>query len=383
MKPAKQLSLIIGILLLFQSLACGLFSKGVDVPLPTPSSTIWATSTVQPTSSLTTTPTMISTPTLSPSLASLRVVSSYDKQLWLWQNGTARSLTAVGEYTEAYISDDGERIAFSEDGLRVINSDGSNERLLVGPNDFKSMEPKDPGVNLHQFGWLPGTHKLLFNTRLMADYGLWYTNDLYVANADTLQWKALRKPEEGGKFSIAPDGQSVALITPNQISVMNIDGSHYRVLLNYNVPFPSEVAFYARPTWEPDSQSLTVPIPPEDFFYQTTSPTIVWRLPVDGMPPTVLAQLTVGDSGEDPRLWSPNKEHFVLWLEDDYYLDGAESKPLTEKSALENSFAWVDETHFLYRAYCGLWLGAPGEPGIEILASNVKDGCVSNYDFTK
>jgi hypothetical protein len=142
MKSTKHLSLIVAVILLFQSLACGQFPSQVGVHLPTPSETpdaaltasiptasLYPTLTSSPLPSITAT-ISISTPALSPSLASLRIAFTYDKKIWLWQNGIAEPLTGIEEYTHTpvRISDDGEIIAFARDGLWLINSDGSQER---------------------------------------------------------------------------------------------------------------------------------------------------------------------------------------------------------------------------------------------------------------
>lgn len=389
MKSAKQLSLVLmGAIGLFYSFACERFPTKVDVHLPTPSRTPNTTFTASiPTSSPSPTFTstaIASTSALPPSPASLRVTFTYNDQLWLWQDGTAQPLTDACN-CNVRISDDGEIIAFLRDGLWVINSDGSNERLLIAEDDFKSMEPRDPGVRLHEFDWIPGTHTLLFNTVLLADYGLWYTDDLYMADADILQWKMVRKAEEGGKFSVSPDGQHIVMTTPNHISLMDTDGSNYRVVLEYHVPFPSETSFYAQPTWEADSQSVTVPIPPEDFYYETLSPTVVWRLPVDGTAPTKFAELAPGDDGRNPKIWSPNKEHFVVWWEDTYqlYTDEIELKARVGTGSGEGWFTWVDEAHFIYLENSSLWLGTIGSQSILIADLSMPDSGFGSYDFAK
>lgn len=355
-------------------------------PVPKTEEPLIPTATSSPMPTVTTSPTAHATPTLSPELNSLRIVFTNAGQLWLWENGTARPLTSSDEPGRATISDDGQLIAFRKQGLSLIQSDGSNERVLVSREDLASMEPKDPGVLLAEFEWIPGSHKLFFNTVLNSDYGLSFTDDLYVADADAMQFRSLRLPREGGKILIAPDNQHVAMTSPSQISVMRLDGSDYRVLMNYHVPYPSEMAFYAKASWSDDSQSLIVPIPPEDFFYGTTLPTIVWRLPIDGAAPIVEAELPPGESGVDQRIWSPEREHFAFWVEQNYYLDtdSANDNPLTEPGAQRNEFGWVDETHFIYLGNCDLRLGTIGGASIQIGELGGTDGrCFTVYDFSK
>jgi Tol biopolymer transport system component len=316
----------------------------------------------------------------------LRIAFTYGGKLWLWQNGRTQHLTSLEGYAGVNISDDGEIIVFARDGeLWGINSDGSNERVLVKSTDFESMEPKDPGVALNQFDWIPGTHGLLFNTIVLTDYGRRATDDLYFLDADTRQWTLLRQSGEGGKFDVSADGQRVVMTTPSQISLMNVDGSDYRVMLTYTVPYPSEVPYYARPVWAADSKSLTVAIPPEDFYYETTSPTDIWRLPIDGNAPEIVSQLPAGDDGDDARIWSPDKRYYAIRSGDRYYLgmDGADLEPLTESSSIFGWFSWVDELHFLYIGPCELRLGTIGEQSILIADLSTTDDCISSYDFVK
>lgn len=407
MKPSRFL--LLGFIVFF--IACTFFGQATSSPhgaistlthrSPTkqriststalPTSTPYPSVTASPSPSPTPTPTSFPTtplpsPTLSSSLSSLRIAFTYDKQLWLWNKGTMRPLTNLEGYARVNFSDDGNLIAFARDGeLWIINSDGSNERVLASADDFKSMEPRDPGVGLSQFDWIPGTHTLMFNTILLADYGLTYTNDLYMANADTLQWKMLRQPGEAGRFIFSPDGKRVVMVTPSKISLMKVDGSDYRTVLGYTVPYPSEAAYYAKPVWESDSQSLTVAIPPEDFYYGTKSSTNIWRLPVDGTPPEIISQLPVGDSGDDPRIWSPDKEHYAIQTGDRYYLgsNGEILEPLTEPSFIFGWFSWIDESHFLYIGPCDLRLGTIGAPSILIVDLSTTEDCISSYDFVE
>lgn len=389
MRKKRRFLFLVSVGLLVQLVACGQL-PGESVPTSLAvivTQTPYFTDMPYPTmTSLS--PTNSPTPTLSSSLASVRIAFTYDGKLWLWQNGTTQPLTSVNDGASVNISDDGEMVAFTRDGLWVINSDGSNEHLLLGDEDFKQMEPKDPGVELHDFDWVPNTHMFLFNTIVADGRGLSPTDDLYMTDAETPQWTMLRRPGEGGRFFISPDGQRVAMTTPTQIRLMNIDGTNYHVVMEYSVPFPSDYAYYAAPNWEPDSQSLTIPIPPEDFYYTvTTSPTVIWRLPIDGTAPTIISQLPPGDSGYDKKIWTPDKQHFALWFEGAYHLDtdGTFLNPLTEIGASERRFAWIDETHFIYYlSNCDLRLGTIGVSSLPL--NNVQTAnqyCSSNYDYAK
>jgi hypothetical protein len=374
------------------------------------------------------------TPTLPPELSALRIVFTHEQKLWVWQNHTSTSLTNLDGPAQINISDDGDVIAFQWNGLWVINSDGANERQLVSLDDLPSMEPREPGVKLNQFDWIPGTDRLLFNTRIVQDYGVYFTDDLYRVNTETAQWQRFRPPDEGGRFLISPDGEWAVMVTPAKISLMAVDGSSYQTLLEYpHVAIPSEVEFYADPIWANDSLSLLVAIPPQDVYYESTTPTSIWCLDIDGKPPKVVSQILPVDvayispdlskvialrlvgqdqansifemhianiDGSGDRIfrtgimyfqnWAPDSEHFVVWLNDPqgYHLGEADGEliRLTEPSFIRGSFSWIDESHFLYlggqHGLCELRLGTIGKPSILIAAAETNDSCI-DYDFVR
>lgn len=358
-----------------------------DQPAPTNTTPPTSTITPSPAPSLTPSATMpLPTPTLPPSLSSLQIVFSDQTQLWIWQNGINQLIKKGEGFVQVKISDDGSLIAFNRNfELWVIDSDGSNERLLVSADDFQSLEPKDPGVRLKDFDWVPGTHTLFFNTRLLYDFGLAYTDDLYQVNADTMQWELLRQQRDGGTFTFSPDGRRVVMVTPQKISVMNVDNSHYRIALEYIVAFPSEASYYAKPKWEPDSQSMLVYIPPEDHCCE--NPAHILRIFADGTPAEIISELSSKDDEFAFRIWAPGMNHYAIapLLENQYFLgtDGTDLEPLTEPTNFFVGFLWVDEEHFLYRGVADLMLGTIGAPSILIADSNETGDYVQYWDFTK
>ena len=395
------------------------------------------TSPPTPTFTLTPTPTLVRpTPTLPPSLNSLRVVYTINGKLWLWTMEKTIQLTAIDESTfKVHISDDGKVIAFNrEGGLWAINSDGTVERLLVSAEDFKKMQPTNPGVELAQLGWIPNTHILIFNTRILTGYGITNTDDLHWVNADTGYTVQLLPPHRGGYFYPSPDGKMVAIVTPREIRLMNIDGSYYHKVLEYpSVAIPSEYWYYAHLIWASDSQSLMVAIPPKELYYATTEPTTIWKLPIDGSPPILVSQLPAGyneyispdlltiitmrfikqditnmfyemhissiDGSEDMiylsgpfifQTWALDSKHFVLWQQEtkNYWLGQADTDlmVLTESSFNAGNFAWIDFSHFIYmggqNGLDELRIGTVGEP-IILVVSQSSSYVPIYFDWTK
>lgn len=328
-------------------------------------------------------------PALPPSFSSLKIVYAVDGQIWLWEKEESRPITKVEGYAQVRISDDGSLIAFRRaDGLWVIDSDGSNARLLVTADDFASMEPEDRDVGLSQFDWKPGTHTLWFNTHILG-FGLYYADDLYQVNADTGQWEQLRQPREGGKFYFSPDGLRVVLVRPRTISLMNVDGSGYRSVLEYYASVGSETHYYARPYWGTDSRSLIVSIPPQVLLEEPIFTINIWRLYVGNRAPELISELEVGESKDEARywFWAPDLEHYATYSDDDkmYYLgsNGEYLEPLVETSSSIGWFTWIDLTHFIYIGNCSLKFGTIGAPSITILDSSLFDSCITDYDFIK
>jgi len=316
----------------------------------------------------------------------------------------------------------------------MINGNGTSERLLIKPEDLKSLEPEDREIGVHQFDWIPGTHVLLFNTAL-SGMGISDKDDLYMINADTLDWKILRRAGEGGSFSVSPDGKHVVMVTPSKISLMKVDGTGYRSLLKYSqIDTRSEYYYYAHPIWSRDSQSLIVDIPPREFMDNpSVTPRIIWQLFINGKPPKQVAQLPAQydylispnfskiayirsqgnavyeihianiDGSEDIVYqfgsgmildsWSPDSESFLLLSRyaQQYYLATLGNKPipLTEKDS--RHFLWIDESYFLYKTFynglCELHLGTVNQPSTILATLHVdlvKGGCSNEpYDFAR
>jgi dipeptidyl aminopeptidase/acylaminoacyl peptidase len=255
----------------------GLTPPGEDIGTPTIEETV----TLEP------------TPTVTPLPSVLQVAFAADGNVWLWREGEAATpLTTTGEVEDVRISGDGQIIAFTRSGeLWAVNSDGTGERLLVSGGDFAQIGAAvntDLPVNLHHYQWVPGTHKLAFNTRLQG-YGLLLNEDLNLVDADTLERTVLLPPGEGGEFVYSPDGAQVALATAGKVRLMDADGSNLRDAFTYTlINTASEAQYYALPTWAPDASFLRVIIPPVDPMLPELSPSSIWQIPTDGSQATMI-----------------------------------------------------------------------------------------------
>jgi hypothetical protein len=229
----------------------------------------------------------------------LRVALVKEGNVWLWAAEAKRWVrltTGGGADWDVRISDDGAIVAFLRgEELWAVNHDGTGERRLVTTQDLAAMEPKDPGVRLHRFEWVPGAHTLAFNTRLRMAIGQVLNDDLHLVDADTREHTVLLSPGQGGEFYYSPDGSEIAIVTPGSIHLIDADGGNRRdAVLTYTpVATHSEYAYYAQPVWAPDSTALRVAIPPADPQAAPGQRTTIWHIPGDGSPARLVTSIEV------------------------------------------------------------------------------------------
>jgi len=241
----------------------------------------------------------------------LAAYTDSNRNLWAWkEDGVPVQLVNSGDVIDVCVSPDGQLIAFtkitdpSHSSLMVIHPDGTDLRTLVSSSNFESM-PNDPNaiaISPAKIRFLPGSHSLLFNTRPEFEGpGMALNNDLWTLNADNGEWKNLLPRGQGGSFIISPNGNQIAIVTPDSISLINVDGSNPRkAILKYTpVATYSEYAYYAEPRWAADSNSLKVVIPASASLENTNQPSIIWNIPSDGS-----AAVEIGSIVTAPLVWA-------------------------------------------------------------------------------
>lgn len=251
--------------------------------------------------------------------AALRVVWLQDGNVWQWteESAAAVPLTSGGGLSGVVkISDDGQLVAFTRgeaSELWTIRADGTDERQIVSADDLNGMQPSGLDVRLHQLAWIPGTHRLVFNTRLQMEIGLVLNDDLHLVDHDTLERTTLLPPGQGGEFVSSPDGRQIAVITPGSIRLMQADGSELREVFTYTpVTTYSEFRFYAQPAWAADSSFLRVAIPPADPQAATGQSTTIWHLPTDGGQARLLASVDAVSPTEGMLAFSSDLEYLAF-----------------------------------------------------------------------
>jgi hypothetical protein len=311
------------------------------------------------------------------------------------------------------LSDDGRYIVYGRSDergekyeLRVVRSDGTDDRLLLDEASLDGLHLLDIALHIRpsQIDFLPGSHKLLMNTRAIFEGpGLAKYDDLFSLDAETGSLKELLEPGLGGDFYLSPDARRMVLVQPTSISIADVDGSNRQsaVITFEPVMTYSEYAYYPAPRWAPDSSRFGVVIPSTDPLAQNPT-AVVWIAPADGGPAEQMATLTgqsffaqsFGTSLLSPELldlafmrqpgqsnqvdlylarvdgsaeqvyvsgdlawvgWNPDSVRFVYKIQPDQYFlgsRGANPQSLGQGRALQ----WVDmNTYLLLAGQVGSW----------------------------
>ena len=250
------------------------------------------------------------------------------KNLYVWQaGGSPTQIVDSGMVTDAVLSPDGEWIVYTSttsDGIVIelwaIRFDGSDQKLLVTHDDFMAMplHPDFVGSTIltiapYMIKFIPATHTVVFNTYPQFEGpGLMDNKDLWYIDVDTSERRSFLSPGQAGHFYFSPDGNKMALVTPDRIDVLNTDGSDRHIgVLNY--PFVltySEYAFHAVPVWAEDGSYLRVSIPPQDSLGDPTATTNIYHLHTDGSPASLLTSVVVAPL--QGSTLAPNLNHFAF-----------------------------------------------------------------------
>jgi hypothetical protein len=318
------------------------------------------------------------TPTTEPAPTPLLLVYTKGGNLWISTDGGAPAqLTSGSADSGPQISPDGSEILFRRElppslagmyrfELRVINSDGTAERSILGPADLPgemgTAIESDTPVLLDQLPvqveWLPHAHGIAFNTRIEAGYGLLHKDDLWVIDLDADTLTELLPDPQGGVFAYSPDGSRIVVTTPYTVTMVNSDGTNRRELVTF--PFVNTASEYALrpvPAWAPDGSYARIAIPSPEPFGPSASAAL-WQLPLTGSA-VPLATLT-GEflfAVRDGRLWSPDGAHIAYGApsstpgsEDLIVADGSGGSPAVyATSANLDLVAWVPaSSHFVF-----------------------------------
>ena len=376
-------------------------------------------------------------------LITLKAAYVLDGNVFYWEEGLPPvTLTTAGDAAAVRLSDDGNVVAFTRgpdyyhQELWAINSDGSNLRQLVDQTTLDSYITNRNAVStrIYSFAFKPGTHQVAFNTQLTFEGpGLFINDDLRIVDADSTALTTLLPPGDAGNFYYSPDGTKIGIVTSEQVSVVDANGTGRIDLLSFPmVTTYSEYQYYPPLQWTSDSSAIRVVVPPEDPLAEPPELTRIWHLPADGSTPANImsmvtkafplnstslskntervayqVQLTAGDppiydlhlanvDGSGDVTYATGPLDFYGWGTDGEYFIysdadpnpkigqyGGGSIPLASVTKLING-SWVDESRFFFQSKNGanfeLWVGEVGGPSTLIDSTSM--GLI-NYDFSE
>ena len=256
--------------------------------------------------------TALPSPAAAPSNESgLAVAFVKDGNIQLWDESTGQIQTIVNtrDVIAVTMSDDGQVIAFlrrsavqrteaewfEQSALWAVDRNGGNPRELVSAESLRQRlnAAERESTNIPQMQWVPGTHRLLFSgwKYIVQAEGESHAipEGLSLADADARTDTILVPAGNNLRFVLSPDGGQVALMSPYNLTFINVDGSNPRsdVLTFSSVGLTGPV--FPTGVWTQDSQAFVMTAPLDNT--STGMNFTIWRVPADGSPPESLAEI--------------------------------------------------------------------------------------------
>jgi WD40 repeat protein len=249
-------------------------------------------------------------------------------QLWDESTGQIQTILNIGDVIAVTMSDDSQVIAFlrrsvvqlsesdwfEQSALWAVDRNGGNLRELVSAESLRQRlnAAERDSTNIPQMQWIPGTHRLLFSgwKYIVQAEGESHAvpEGLYLADADARIDMILVSAGNNLYFVPSPDGGQVALLTPNSLGFINVDGSNLRsdVLTYSSLNLPGPV--FPTGVWTRDSQAFVITAPSDNTSMDINFN--VWRVPVDGTPQETLAEIL--RSVPDSTTFSPDGKYVAF-----------------------------------------------------------------------
>ncbi len=235
----------------------------------------------------------------------LTIAYTDNGNVWLIEGSNPPlQLTSGGDASSVAISDDGQKVVFAawdtptdSRELRVVNSDGSGETILMSQADLDALPPPLDGALHHDFHHMqfkPCSQDLFFSTlSVFEGPGLVTQNNLIEIDVSSGILTTILAPGTSGTgFFISPDGSKLALSFPERIGFANIDGSGLVPSAHTFTPVITSSQFMWNPPvrWSPDSTAVGLAMPSQDPFAPGAYGDI-WLIQADGSAATHMATI--------------------------------------------------------------------------------------------
>jgi uncharacterized delta-60 repeat protein len=315
------------------TLDIGLARYVLDSSTPTP--TPMATPTPTPAPTPTPTPIPVPTPTPKPN-ANGKIAYAYTRTI-----NEVHSINADGsneinlpgfDVTQVW-SPDGNRIAFMRDnGIYVMNADGSNRTRITNPQASYDRHPS----------WSPDGSKIVFSRHRIFDiFSTESESEIYVMNADGSNQTRLGNSTDDYDPSWSPGGTKILFMRGFVIFVMNPDGSNQTQLTDWGNDQPS---------WSPDGKRIVFTDARHADHYE------IYVMNADGSNKT---RITNNQTRDREPAWSPDGSLIAFaryqspndWNTEEIYVmkpDGSNQTRLTNNQAGDYAPAWSRDGRIVF-----------------------------------
>jgi len=198
---------------------------------------------------------------------------SLNGKLWLWHNGTARSLAEIDAASSLEANGQTGQVLFSLHGnLWEVDPATLSPKVLVRANAASQGTPSPTSSNetIIAAGIIPVTHDILFSTLPGGTLSL--------VKADGSGIMQLLVPGEGGLPYPSPDGKWLAVVGSSSIRLLSLSNRTSLDVLDF-APIPIADGYLLPvPRWAEDSSQFLVAIPPDNFANDLNASTTIWQV---------------------------------------------------------------------------------------------------------
>lgn len=216
-----------------------------------------------------------------------RIVYAKGGNIWFLAEGSAPlQLTFSGLDEEPVLSRDGRVAAFRRGSeIFAVNTDGSGERLVVPGSYVDAQRPADAtAAKPVALVFVPGGNDLFFDIFVETEGYPYRTYALHRADVDAgSPYPLIPAGAGGGRVVFSPDGLLAALVHPDYISLLRVDGTDLGAVFKFKmVSTYSEWFYFPEVVWKDDSTGFYTVIPASAILENPSEPTRFYYVPVSG-----------------------------------------------------------------------------------------------------